>query len=177
MACAVFRCRHSSMNSCRRSSNSSWLWRRRQQSRLWNSTVGLTLIFRNATLFSLHHAKASVQLWACSAPSIRRMSVNRSMSTKDYIFISQCKTQSQQTTHTPRYPSSSQYRAPYSPSPSSTPSPPATYPAAYPPICQSRGPWCLGRRTRHSGAAACLGGRPAWACPRWSVGRRAGVSY
>jgi len=41
----------------------------------------LTLIFRKAVLFSLHHVSASVQLYFERASSIRCMSVNKSIST------------------------------------------------------------------------------------------------
>jgi hypothetical protein len=45
-----------------------------------------TLSFRRAFLFSLHHASASVQLWLLRASSIRRMSMNKSMSTSSYAL-------------------------------------------------------------------------------------------
>lgn len=45
---------------------------------------GHTLILRSAVLFSLHQAKASVQLWCERASSMRRISINKSMSTKGY---------------------------------------------------------------------------------------------
>jgi hypothetical protein len=72
------------MNSCNRSSNSRVLY-----TPIVSVTYGepkapqdpLTLIFRNADLFSLHHTKASVQLCRVRASSIRLMSENKSIST------------------------------------------------------------------------------------------------
>lgn len=46
--------------------------------------LGRTLSFRNALLFSLHHARASVQLYFDRASSMRCMSVNKSISTRVY---------------------------------------------------------------------------------------------
>jgi len=43
--------------------------------------LGLTLIFRRAVLFSLHHVRASMQLCFESASSIRCISMNKSIST------------------------------------------------------------------------------------------------
>lgn len=97
IASVVCRNLESSMYSCRRRSNSKVLF-----------------IFRSALLFSLHQARASVQLCLERASSIRFMPVKRSISTRVFGLHLKLSAQEMETPHTSIFFSFAIFRAVFS---------------------------------------------------------------